>query len=239
MTTLTRGSLAAGVITELHHQRPDSGQDAFDLRRMPLFPFLLLRGTLDNAGRPYVERFATVPDGFVEGQLQTVEHLAEHLHRALENVLVAQPNPLLCRDLPQSVEREAIRHHPLVGAHVLEWGSVVVAPARRKKKRPFLERTAIDVDRTRQRPEQLAQCEMPVVKPAVHQRADVVAPVAVDVDEPRLWEQAVEIRHAHGVDARLVQDLSQTQPLEEIALRRIAMLRPGILRPRRLGLPAV
>src|SRR5207245_8526114 len=81
------------------------------------------------------------------------------------------------------------------------------------------ERPAIDVDRAWQRPEQLAQSEMSVVAPAVHQRAHVVAAVTVDIDEARLWEQAMEIRHAHDIDARLVQDPSQTQPLEEITLR--------------------
>src|SRR5437879_5091426 len=80
---------------------------------------------------------------------------------------------------------------------------------------------------------------MSVVEPAIHQRTDVVAAVAMDIDEARLWEQAVEIRHAHDIDARLVQDPSQTQPLEEITLRRIAMFRERHLRSRRLRLPAV
>src|SRR5437867_1676070 len=80
---------------------------------------------------------------------------------------------------------------------------------------------------------------MPIVEPAVHERADIVAAVAVDVDETRLREQAVEIGHAHDVDARLVQDPSQTQPLEEITLRGVAMFRSRRFRSRRLGLPAV
>src|SRR2546429_5956719 len=104
MTMLTSGSPSVDVIAELHHQRPDPRQDAIDLRGMPPFPFLFLRGTLDDARRPRVERCAMAPDGFVEGQLQTVEHLAEHLDGSVEDVLVAHPNPLLRRNLPRCVD---------------------------------------------------------------------------------------------------------------------------------------
>ena len=80
---------------------------------------------------------------------------------------------------------------------------------------------------------------MAVVKPAVHQRADVVAPVAVDIDESCLRKQTVQIRNAHDVNACLVQDPSQAQPLEEITLRRIAVLGSGDVCARRLGFPPI
>src|SRR5438046_1404724 len=171
MTTLTRGALSIGVIAELHHQRPDARQDALDLCRMPLFPFLLLRRALDDARRPRSERRAASPDRLVERQLETIEYFAEHLDRAIENVLVAQPNPLLRRNLPGRLERKPIRRQPLVGAHLLERRIVVVAPPRGQQERPLLECTAVDVDRAWKRPQHLGQREMTVVAPAVHQRA--------------------------------------------------------------------
>src|SRR6266567_5554107 len=183
MTTLTRGALLVGVIAELLHQRSDPRQDTFDLRRMSFFPFLLLRCTLDDARGPRGKRRAAPSYGFVERQLEPLEHFAKHLDRAVEDVLVAEPNPLCRRDLPRRVEGKTIRRLPLVGAHLFERCIVVVAPAGRQQECPLLECAAIDVDRTWKRPEHLAQREMSVVEPAVHQRADVVAPVAVDIDE--------------------------------------------------------
>src|SRR6266567_4470320 len=183
MTTLTRGALLVGVIAELLHQRPDPRQDALYLRRVSFFPFLLLRRALDDARGLRGKRCAAPPDGFVEWQLEPLEHFAKHLDRAVEDVLVAEPNPLCRRDLPRRVEGKTVRRLPLVCTHFFERCIVVVAPAGRQQECPLLECTAIDVDRTWKRPEHLAQREMSVVEPAVHERAHVVAPVAVDIDE--------------------------------------------------------
>src|SRR5215471_19213224 len=131
MTTLTRGALAE-VIAELHHERRDAGQDPLDFGCMPLLPLALLRGALDDARRARVERSATAPYRVVEGQRESLEDVPEQLHRSLEQILVAHPDPLRGRHALERVQGEAVGRRPLEGADLLERRVVVVAPARRK-----------------------------------------------------------------------------------------------------------
>src|SRR5438270_245121 len=117
MMTLTRGVLAVDVIAELLHQRADAGQNALDLRRVSFFPFLLLRSTVDDARGPCGKRRAASCDRFIERQIEPLEHFAEHLDRAVEDVLVAQPNPQPRGNLARRVERKTIRPPPRIPTH--------------------------------------------------------------------------------------------------------------------------
>src|SRR5687768_9927516 len=99
-------TLAASGIAEPPLQGRDRGQDALDRFAVVLLPLLLLRRAAHDAGRLQV-RAARV-QGPGEGKREPLEQAAEHLHRALEQVLVAQLDPALGREIGRASCRERV-----------------------------------------------------------------------------------------------------------------------------------
>src|SRR5687768_4079844 len=123
----------------------DPRQDALDRLAIALLPLFPLRSPADDAGGLQVGTARA--HGGIERQIELLEQAAEHLHRPLEDVLVAQLDPLGMRNARLRFQGKPVGARPLEGAHLFQARAVVVAPAGRQEEVPLAELAAVDRNR--------------------------------------------------------------------------------------------
>ena len=128
----------AGFVTQFPHQRFYAVQYPFNGLRIAAAPFLLCGQAADYAGRTRGETFALSEHVTIKRDAQFSEGRLEHFHRVIEYVFVAQLDPLPVGNDTFGLERQSVCHDPLPGADFFQRRPIVVAPAGRQEKRPFL-----------------------------------------------------------------------------------------------------